>query len=134
MDYNPQTDTLTIQLTGEMPTLPAANLTLVIRGDGRLLELRIAHPGPWLADVLQLGIPISSAATTIWYDANESSMIRAFGYNPTEHTLDVVFRHKGFYRYHDVPPHIVAELSTAPSKGQYLRRMIINRFPTERSR
>jgi len=59
----------------------------------------------------------------------ESSMIRAVGYDPETHILEVVFNSGRTYCYEDVPPEVRQELMTAESKGRYMRAAIIGVYP-----
>jgi hypothetical protein len=60
----------------------------------------------------------------------ESSMIRAVGYDPETHTLEVLFNIGRTYLYGEVPPEVHEELMAAESKGQYMRWAIIDMYPT----
>jgi hypothetical protein len=60
----------------------------------------------------------------------ESSMIRAVGYDPETHTLEVLFNSGRTYRYEDVPSEVYEGLMAAESKGQYMRWAIIDMYPT----
>lgn len=56
-------------------------------------------------------------------------MIAAFRYDETERVLEVVFCRTGVYVYFNVPPEVVEGLRNAPSKGSYMREMIIDFYP-----
>jgi hypothetical protein len=60
----------------------------------------------------------------------ESSMIRAVGYDPETHTLEVLFNSGLTYLYEEVPPDVHEGLMAAESKGQYMRWAIIDMYPT----
>ncbi|MES2444618.1 MAG: KTSC domain-containing protein [Pseudomonadota bacterium] len=57
-----------------------------------------------------------------------STVIRAWNYDEAEQRLDIVFVSGRRYRYHEVPPPIVAGMREAFSKGSYYNRRIRDRF------
>lgn len=59
----------------------------------------------------------------------ESSMIQAFGYDAEAQTLLVIFNSGKTYRYFRVPPNVYQELLTSPSKGGYMRDLVIDQYP-----
>jgi KTSC domain len=61
----------------------------------------------------------------------ESSMIQAFGYEAETQTLMVIFSSGKTYRYFDVPPEVYQQLLAAPSKGSYMRDLVIDCYPYE---
>jgi hypothetical protein len=56
-------------------------------------------------------------------------MIKAAGYDPETHVLEVVFNNNRTYRYEGVPPEVYEELMAAESKGRYLLSEIIGVYP-----
>lgn len=62
----------------------------------------------------------------------ESSMIKAVGYDPETHVLEVVFNSNQTYRYKGVPPEVYEELMAAESKGRYMLSEIIDVYPDRR--
>ena len=62
----------------------------------------------------------------------QSSNVRAVGYDPEHQILEVEFLNGGIYQYHAVPEDVRAQMMDAPSKGQFLRRNIKDRFPHSR--
>jgi hypothetical protein len=68
-----------------------------------------------------------------WEDV-DSSMISAFRYDESTHTLEVKFRNTGVYRYFDVPAEVVAGLRQAESKGDYIHSLIIDVYPYRKGR
>jgi hypothetical protein len=141
--YNQDTDTLTIIL-GPEPYEPydyeAGDFTVAIdEGDG-LVQITIANASRFIARALAAGVQVVEAPAAqpppggmVWYDA-DSSMISAFGYDEAQGILDVAFHRSGVYRYYDVPLHVFEGLRDAPSKGRYMRAMIIDMYPTAKKR
>jgi TFIIF-interacting CTD phosphatase-like protein len=64
----------------------------------------------------------------------DSSMISAFGYDEQQQVLEVSFKRTGVDRYHNVPKEVYQQLLEAASKGNYMRDLIIDMYPTERVR
>ena len=63
-----------------------------------------------------------------------SSVIRAFNYDPAEHTLAVTFVTGRRYAYLGVPEDVARDLRKASSKGEYFNATIRDRYPFERLR
>lgn len=61
-----------------------------------------------------------------------SSVIRAFHYKPTEHTLDITFVSGRVYRYLDVPQQLYDDMRASFSKGEYFNEHIRDHFDFER--
>lgn len=59
----------------------------------------------------------------------QSSVIAAVGYDPRPRILLVLYNSGRAYEYHGVPPEVYYGLMTAPSKGRFLNREILGRFP-----
>lgn len=59
----------------------------------------------------------------------ESSMIQAFGYDPEQETLLVIFNSGKTYQYSEVPQETYDELLEAGSKGSYMRNCVIDCYP-----
>lgn len=49
----------------------------------------------------------------------DSSMIRAVGYDPRQHLLEIEFNSGRVYQYSDVPQDVFKGLMSAESKGRY---------------
>ena len=141
--YDQGTDTLTITM-GPEPyeryEYQAGGFTAVVDEADALVEVRIANASRFVARALAAGVQVEGAppvqapqSGTIWYDA-DSSMISAFGYDEAEGVLEVAFHRSGVYRYHGVPLHVFEGLRDASSKGSYMRAMIIDQYPTGKSR
>ncbi|MGH7511214.1 MAG: KTSC domain-containing protein [Gemmatimonadales bacterium] len=64
----------------------------------------------------------------------ESQIIKSVGYDRHTATLEVEFRNGWIYEYDDVPQRVHADLMAAPSHGKYLKRHIVERFVTRRTR
>jgi hypothetical protein len=62
----------------------------------------------------------------------DSEMLVAAGYDQKSHSLLAVFRTGDTYRYKNVPSFIYERLMSADSKGQFMRKYILNRFDYER--
>ena len=62
----------------------------------------------------------------------QSDMLRAAGYDRRSRILQVIFRTGETYRYKQVPLLKYAGLMSADSKGKYMHRHIIGRYPYER--
>jgi hypothetical protein len=58
----------------------------------------------------------------------QSTNLRAVGYDPESHTLEIHFRSGGIYRYRGVPQSAFDGLLAATSKGRYFDRQIKNRY------
>ncbi|HTW83999.1 MAG TPA: KTSC domain-containing protein [Candidatus Sulfotelmatobacter sp.] len=57
-----------------------------------------------------------------------SSTIRSVGYEPTTHELEVEFRSREIYVYHDVPPERYDGLMRSESRGTYFNKHIRDEF------
>jgi hypothetical protein len=57
-----------------------------------------------------------------------SSELRAAGYDPDEHLLEIEFNNGGVYHYFGVPLDEYSGLMAAPSKGQYFNQRIRNKY------
>ena len=62
----------------------------------------------------------------------QSQMLIAAGYDRRLHILEVIFRTGGTYRYKGVPSSEYEGLMSADSKGKYMHRHILGRYPYER--
>ena len=58
----------------------------------------------------------------------ESSLIRAYGYDPGKRDLDIEFMRGGTYRYADVPQEAFEEFLRAESKGKHFLANIRDKF------
>lgn len=63
-----------------------------------------------------------------------SEIILSVGYDVKSSTLEVEFRNRWVYRYDDVPESIYQSFMAAESHGRYLKRNIVERYPTTRLR
>ena len=61
-----------------------------------------------------------------WQQTPESSNVAGFGYDDQTQELTVEFKNGGRYNYYDVPELVFQQMTTAPSKGQYLAQNIKN--------
>jgi hypothetical protein len=66
-----------------------------------------------------------------WVPVN-SRMLAAVGYNHDWQQLYLKFRGSDIYCYRGVPVERYEELLAADSKGKYVRRHILNRYPHQR--
>jgi hypothetical protein len=105
-----------------------------------LIQLVIPRASDFVRRALGAGVKVEGAPEVpppqrglVWYDA-DSSMISAFGYDEAEEILEVAFHSTGVYRYFEVPRDVFEGLRDAPSKGSYMRSMIIDMYPWEQSR
>lgn len=64
----------------------------------------------------------------------ESQIIKSIGYDKATAILEVEFRNGWVYEYDDVPKAIHRAFLDAPSHGKYLKRNIVDRFVTRRTR
>lgn len=62
----------------------------------------------------------------------ESQIVHSVGYDAESGTLEVQFRNGWIYRYDDVPEFVHRALLAAPSHGKYLKRHIVDVYPTRR--
>jgi hypothetical protein len=62
----------------------------------------------------------------------KSRMLAAVAYDHDWHHLYLEFRSGDIYCYRDVPVQRYEELLEADSKGKYVRRHILNRYPYQR--
>lgn len=63
-----------------------------------------------------------------------SSNLKAVGYDPSTHVLEVEFHNGSVYQYAGVPDSIHAGLMTATSLGSYVHAHIRDRYPTRKIR
>ncbi len=63
-----------------------------------------------------------------WTETPESSNLLRFGYEATTQVLTVEFKNGGVYNYFDVPENVHEEMKAAPSKGQFLAKVIKTSF------
>lgn len=59
----------------------------------------------------------------------QSSMIAAAGYDSRSHILVVLYNTGKAYEYHHVPPDIFWGLMSAESKGRFMNREVLGRYP-----
>ena len=59
----------------------------------------------------------------------DSSMLAAYGYDPSLKALVVLFNSGKAYQYWDVPPEIFEGLTGARSKGRYMLDNVIDHYP-----
>ena len=62
----------------------------------------------------------------------QSEMLIAAGYDRRSRILEVIFRTGETYRYKQVPPFEYDGLMSADSKGKYMHKRILGRYPYER--
>ena len=62
----------------------------------------------------------------------DSKMLLFAGYDQKSHSLHVVFRTGGTYRYKNVPSDKYEELMRAESIGEYMHKHIIGHYDYER--
>jgi hypothetical protein len=62
----------------------------------------------------------------------EIEMLAAIAYNQAWQQLYLKFRSGDIYCYRGVPAELYQELVAAGSKGSYVRRRILNRYPYQR--
>ena len=62
----------------------------------------------------------------------QSRMLIAAGYDRRLRILEVIFRTGGTYRYKGVPSSEYDGLMSADSKGKYMHKRILGRYPYER--
>jgi hypothetical protein len=62
----------------------------------------------------------------------KSRMLAAVAYDHDWRQLYLEFRSGDIYCYRDVPVHRYEQLLGADSKGKYVRRHILNRYPYQR--
>jgi hypothetical protein len=120
--------------------LEAGDFAVVIDDADTLVEITISNASRFVTRALAAGVQVEESPAAqpppggmVWHDA-DSSMISAFGYDEAEGILEVAFHRSGLYRYYDVPRHVFEGLRDAPSKGRYMRAMIIDMYPTEKKR
>lgn len=63
-----------------------------------------------------------------------SEIILSVGYEPDTSVLEVEFRNRWVYRYDDVPLEVFKALMAASSHGRFLKRSIVDKYPTTRVR
>lgn len=59
-----------------------------------------------------------------WIESPESSNIARFGYDQASQVLFVEFKNGSLYQYFDVPEQVFQQMTSAPSKGQFLAQVI----------
>lgn len=64
----------------------------------------------------------------------ESQIIKSVGYDRETSLLEVEFRNGWVYEYDAVPTEVHRALLDAPSHGKYLKRHIVDRYETRRTR
>lgn len=64
----------------------------------------------------------------------ESQIVQSVGYDNANAMLEVEFRNGWIYEYDDVPEQIFVSLMSAESHGKYLKRNIVDRFETRRTK
>jgi hypothetical protein len=57
-----------------------------------------------------------------------STQIKSVGYDAGSRTLEIEFHRGGLYQYVGVPAYVYEGLLNAPSKGQYFRSFIGQRY------
>lgn len=62
----------------------------------------------------------------------ESQIVLSVGYDEHSSVLEVQFRNGWIYQYDDVPKIVFQSLMSAPSHGRYLKRSIVDKYPTRR--
>lgn len=62
----------------------------------------------------------------------DSTSIVSVGYDPAVHVLEVEFQGERVYRYRDVPEAVYRLLLRAPSKGEFVNRIVKPKFDAER--
>ena len=141
--YQKDNDTLTIVLkpeSNETLEFEGGDFMVVVDEDDHLIKITIANASRFIAQAMAAGVKVEGAPVVqskqsgmVWYDA-DSSMISAFGYDETERILEIAFHSSGIYRYFDVPLDVFEGLRDAPSKGSYLRSMIVDMYDYEKKR
>jgi hypothetical protein len=110
-----------------------------VNAQDELIQLVIPKAREFVRRALRAGVKVEGAPEVapprgmVWHDA-DSSMISAFGYDEAEEILEVVFHSTGVYRYFEVPVDVFEGLRDASSKGSYMRDVIIDMYPWEKSR
>jgi hypothetical protein len=145
MKHDSKHDKLTIRLGSSSPHRDtfdhiAGDVTITLDEADQLVMLTINRARLFIAQAIAAGVTVegtelaaSKPTGTIWHDV-DSSMISAFRYDEAEEMLEVVFHRTGVYRYFEVPYHVYEGLLNAPSKGNYMRSMIIDFYPYEKKR
>lgn len=64
----------------------------------------------------------------------ESQIVQSVGYDAAACVLEVQFQNGWIYEYDDVPEHVYRALMNAPSHGKYLKRNIVDKYVTRRTR
>jgi len=139
--YDEDTDTIHIILgpeVGKIIEYKAGPFSAFIDNSDSLVRITIRDARRFITRSLAAGLKVEGLPDgsqfkrePVWEDV-ESSMISAFKYDEATGTLEVAFKRSGVYRYHDVPAHVVEGLREAPSKGSYMRSMIIDMYPWEK--
>lgn len=139
--YNRETDVLTLAMSRQEAAERGMTVALAESGgdEPEAVRLTIEHASRFMAEALAAGVPVAGAGMALppssgmtWRGV-DSSVISAFGYDESSQTLEVAFNN-GVYRYYGVPPEVAQGLSTAESKGRYLRSEIIGVYPFDRKR
>lgn len=141
--YHKDNDTLTIVLKPESYEsfeFEGGDFMVVVDKDDSLTKVIIANASQFIVQAMAAGVKVEVSPSVqpkqsgmIWYVA-DSSMISAFGYDEAEQILEIAFHSSGVYRYFDVPLDVFEGLRDAPSKGSYLRSMIIDMYDYEKKR
>ena len=141
--YHKDNDTLTIVLKPESYEsfeFEGGDFMVVVDEDDHLIKITIANASQFIVQAMAAGVKVEVSPSVqpkqggmIWYVA-DSSMISAFGYDEAEQILEIAFHSSGVYRYFDVPLDVFEGLRDAPSKGSYLRSMIIDMYDYEKKR
>jgi hypothetical protein len=63
-----------------------------------------------------------------------SEIIHSVGYDAASSTLEIQFRNGWVYEYEGVPQVVYRELMAAASHGKYLKRNIVDKYVTTRTR
>ena len=141
--YQKDDDTLTIVLkpeSNETLEFEGGDFMVVVDEDDHLIKITIANASQFIVQAMAAGVKVEVSPSVqpkqsgmIWYNA-DSSMISAFGYDEAEQILEIAFHSSGIYRYFDVPLDVFEGLRDAPSKGSYLRSMIVDMYDYEKKR
>ena len=61
-----------------------------------------------------------------------SSHIRSVGYNKDQSCLEIKFKNREVYQYHDVPVDVWKGLMASMSKGQYMHKNVRGKYKHKR--
>ena len=61
-----------------------------------------------------------------------SQIVQSVGYDDEESVLEIQFRNGWIYQYDAVPKSVFHSLMSAASHGRYLKRHIVDKYPTRR--